>query len=270
VGWADLFSSASSRERTILTKTVTRFFFSPVRVAMLASLCWPCGLSAQWIHGRVIDESSEKPVQAATVYLRLGSTEEPMGMAIADAEGRFSLKIPREGEYRILAESLGYLQLRSPLLALPGAGSSEVQLELRPEPLGLDPVIVTVRNEAMEAWFRRERGINPHSMFGFRALQGERLEEAKARSDDNTNLLRWLYIPISHGREVCVGVPPRPPRRYSTKTEKAGSVDRCGNLFVDGMRVPNEHIEAVDKSSIIAVITFPGTVHMFTRDFDWR
>ena len=43
----------------------------------------------------------------------------------------------------------------------------------------------------------------------------------------------------------------------------------CGSLYVDDRKIPNEHIEDVDMSQVAVVVTLPGTVRMYTYEFDW-
>ena len=54
--------------------------------------------------------------------------------------------------------------------------------------------------------------------------------------------------------------------------------DQCGQLYVDGRRAPNEHIDTYDMKSVVAVVTVGmggagrgagGKVYLFTRDFKW-
>ncbi len=97
------------------------------------------------------------------------------------------------------------------------------------------------------------------------------------KADDNTDLLRWLYIPVTHGLGgVCVGTfggPGMPPRgswrRASPQPEPADGEPQCGSLHVDGYRCRNEHLESIDMNRIGVVVTFLGSVHMYTREFDW-
>ncbi|NIP79950.1 MAG: hypothetical protein GWM90_12295, partial [Gemmatimonadetes bacterium] len=43
----------------------------------------------------------------------------------------------------------------------------------------------------------------------------------------------------------------------------------CGSLYVDDRKIPNEHIEDVDMSQVVVVVTLPGTVRMYTYEFEW-
>jgi len=219
---------------------------------------------AQELVGRVLETASERPVPLAGVIL-LDGDREVVASALADSTGRYRVSAPEPGEYILLVQRLGYFETESPLLALQEGAAYELDLEVRPEPIRLDPVLVTVRNEEMERWFTLALGTNPNTIPFFRAIQGARLEEARLRAKDNTDLLRWLYIPVSHETEVCLG------SRMPAVDRRTGAVGEppCGELFIDGMSVPAEHLDELDKSEIALVVVKPPDVELFTHGFDW-
>jgi hypothetical protein len=133
-----------------------------------------------------------------------------------------------------------------------------------------------VENEALEDFLKLSFGVHPATLPGYRSIQGVRLEEAKLKADDNTDLLRWLYIPVTHGARVCVGTfgaPDLPARsgweRQNARGAAADAQAQCGALYVDDRRCRNELIDTIDMDRIGVVVTFRGAVHMYTRDFDW-
>lgn len=214
------------------------------------------GGAAQEIRGRAADASTGMLIAFAEVAL-LDDDGLPVVAAIADAEGRFVLKAPASGEYYVAMRRLGYVAFRSPLIAVEDGATYDVELEVDPEPVPLRGLEVSVTNETAVNWLRREFGSHPNALRGFRLIQGLRLEEAKSRSDDNTEMLRWLYIPVSHGLRVCV----------------LSLFDTCGQLYVDGRWTPNEHIDRIEMESVEAVVTVRGgaaRVYLFTSDFDWK
>lgn len=212
--------------------------------------------AAQEIRGRAADESTGAAIAFAEVAL-LDGDGLPVVAAVADAEGRFVLKAPASGEYYVAMQRIGYVNMQSPLIAVEDGAAYDVELETAPEPLHLQGLEVSVTNETAVNWLRREFGGPPNAMTGFRLIQGLRLEEAKSRSDDNTGMLRRLYIPVSHAMRVCV----------------LSLFDACGQLFVDGRWTPNEHIDRIDMESVQAVVTVReggSRVYLFTSDFDWK
>jgi hypothetical protein len=249
---------------------------------------------AQVVSGRVIDSTNGAPVSLVGVHL-LDRQRDHVAITVADSLGRYFLTVPDSAEYFIVAQRYGYTDLESPLLAISNQRDYDLDLELTPAPIGLGGVTVTVRNEEVIDWLTREFGVNPSEAFGFRLLQGARLEEAKANAEyEPTGTLRWLYVPISHGRCVSINALPRPQsvsgrsgvrnQAFAPGTPPAGMRSRedampatgsgpdgqdCGSLMVDDRVIPNELIDTVDMTSIAVVVTLPGSVRMYTYEFNW-
>lgn len=264
-----------------------------VAVAVSLGLLRASDATAQTVRGTVLDASNGRPVALAGVYL-LDRERNSLVVAVADSLGRYGLSVPDSGEYFLVAERFGYHDLESPLLAISDERDYGLDLELRPQPLGLEPLNVTVRNEQVIEWLTREFGVNPTGAFGFRLLQGERLAEARTKGGNRpTETLRWLYIPVSHGLGcVAINATPRAatvgyrgprnqafpaPGTAQTGTRSMEQIrsdfergpDTCGSVFVNDQLLPNEQIETIDMSSIAAIVTLPGLVRMYTFDFDW-
>jgi hypothetical protein len=240
-------------------------------------------LEAQEIRGRVVDSENGAAVGLAAIFL-LDRDRNPVAAWAADVDGNYILTAPEGGEYIMIVERLGYFESESPLLAVEEGGVYGVDFEMRPEPFRLDPLEVTVQNEKLEDFLTLEFGRHPASLAGYRSIQGARLEEAKLMSDDNTETLRNLYIPVSHGARVCVGslgAPGHPARsaweRQNEAVEAATAgpseaptrTGQCGALFVDGYQCLNEQFESINMDRIGVVVTFTNAVHLYTRDFDW-
>lgn len=146
----------------------------------------------------------------------------------------------------------------------------------------LDPLRVSVRNEELEEYLTREIGENPNGVFGYRVIQGLALEEVKAGAEDNTEVLRRLFIPVHHGRQVCVrwgGFAPRPsptalggtsdPNGTPASEREPDTNFPCGRLYVNGYECPAELLERLDPDHIAVVVTLGGNVHLYRRDFEW-
>jgi len=243
-------------------------------LASMAFICGGAGLSAQDITGRIVDAQNGAPIGLAAIIV-LDTDRKPVFTRAADVEGFYSLSLPRSGEYYLVVERLGYFENESPLLAVEASGSYGVDIEMRPEPFRLDPLEVTVDNERLEDFLTLTFGQHPASLPGYRAIQGIRLQEAKVKAVDNTDLLRWLYIPVSHGLKVCVnvyggGLPGRSTMdRINERSAELDLEAQCGALYVDGYRCRNEHIESIVMDRIAVVVTLSGSVHLYTREFDW-
>jgi len=248
--------------------------------ALVAALCLPRDAAAQEIQGQIVDAQNNAPVGLAAIIL-LDSDRKPVAGSSADVDGYYRIATPGSGQFYIRVERLGYFENETPLFEVGADGEYGIDLEMRPEPFRLDPLEVTVTNEKLENFLTLEFGQHPATLPGYRNIQGARLAEAMARAKDNTDLLRWLYIPVSHGRRVCVGsfgAPPLPERmsyeRTNARAEAAANVDgtaasQCGALYLDGYRCRNEHIEEIDRNRIGVVVPLDGAVYLYTRDFDW-
>lgn len=123
------------------------FRLSSYSVAALVLLLPFAGeVRAQSVVGRVIDGSSGTPIHTAEVAL-LDSTGAPVGLAITNAEGRFSIRVAHDGVYRLEANAPGYAPLitKSLEVAYPEIVTVELRLGLRPiEVDGID--VVTTRS----------------------------------------------------------------------------------------------------------------------------
>lgn len=226
----------------------------------------------QTLTGRVLDSRDGARVATAGVFL-LNRDGERVGATAADTAGAYLIELPGPGEYRLFVQRIGYFEAESPLFSVVAVRTYHMDVEVRPEPIPLDPISVSVRNETMESWLRKELGVNPHSIWGFRAYQGERLEAAKVEARDNTGMLRRLYIPVSHGRQVCFGYPMPSVQRGSRRMTEPGTGQigepPCGKLYVDGLPVPSEHIDSFDHRRIAVVAWIPPNLHLYTVGFDW-
>lgn len=262
--------------------------------ALLTVLGGPASIEAQQVRGRVLDATNGQPVQLAGVWL-LDRDRGQVDLAMADSVGRYFVTVPDSGEYFIVAERFGYFETESPLLAISGSRDYDLDLELRPEPIRVEGLDVAVRNEEVVRWLTLEYGRNPSEFFGFRILQGTRLQEAKTKGRfDPTQTMRWLYIPVSHGGCVSINansyaeivspmagprarpfepgaVPGGTSERTAQGSEADPDADPCGgtSLFVNDRHVPNSLLDTVDMRSIAVVITLPNLVRMYTYDFDW-
>jgi len=261
--------------------------------ALVALLALAAPARAQVVRGTVVDATNERPVSLAGVQL-LDAERNSLLVAMSDSLGRYALTVPDSGAYYLVAQRFGYEDMESPLLAISNAREYVLDLELHPEPLGLGEITVTVRNEQAVTWLTREFGRNPAEYFGFRLLQGDRLTEAKVKGKmDPTETLRWLYVPVSHG-PACVSINATPrattvgwrgPRASgfaepgsapagTTSLDRQprdsdGATTGCGSLMINDRVVPNEQLDRIDMSSIAVVVTLPGSVRMYTYDFDW-
>jgi hypothetical protein len=85
-------------------------------------LALPTSLHSQSIQGVVLERSAQAPITGAIVLL-LDEADTQLGGTLTDADGRFLLRVPVPGRYRVRAERIGYVSVASPLLEV-GAGAT--------------------------------------------------------------------------------------------------------------------------------------------------
>lgn len=258
---AEMHRCTPSRTRTALALAAAAAVALPAQRA-----------AAQVISGTVLDSVSETPVVAAGVFL-LDRQRDKLAVVVTDEEGLYRMEVPGAGEYLLFIQRIGYLDTESPLFHVGQNRVYSLDFDLKQEPIPLDPISVVVNNDAMESWLRRELGVNPNSVFGFRSYQGQRLQEIKALSRDNTEMLRRLFVPVRHGREVCLGygmpsIERGSPSMTNWSVMRITAAD-CGKLFVDDMLVPTEHIDSFDHRRVAVVVLLPPNVHLYTFGFKW-
>jgi hypothetical protein len=114
------------------------------RITLAALLGVPTSSYAQSIVGLVTDDLTGAPIPLTTVLL-VDSTDTAVSWTVSGADGRFRLTAPGAGAYRLFASRLAYERIISPQLQVQEPGSLEVELRLKPRPLALDSLTVTVR-----------------------------------------------------------------------------------------------------------------------------
>lgn len=257
----------------------------PSALVLLSLLALAPGASAQDVQGRVMEEASGGPVAFAGIFV-MDEERHVVGSAMADSLGRYSLTLPRPGRYTLLAQRLGYFEAASPLVEVPGTGAYAVDFEMRPEPIRLEGIGVAVEPEAQNGWARDRllfmqqeidtSHFNPARHFGFRLITGARLEEAKIRSDDALEMLRWVYVPIYNSLDgMCARMRPASSRggglrALSDHSSMPLPTWRCGDVYLDGVPLPAEHVETLPLRNIHAVIVIPPQLHIVTVGFERR
>lgn len=247
----------SARDRDRGSRGPVGALLLPAALAALLA-CGADALRAQEIVGKVLDEVRETPVAGAVVSL-VTFTGETDAQTIADPEGRFRIAPTREGEYYLQASRLGYETGRTPLLKLEMTGTAPVDVLLRPAPVGLEGLSVTV--DRLERIRRELRfaGVTPEQL-GQRFVTRAQFESLLPRADVG-NILEWSNIAgigflrtedlsgMSDDIGLCVYL-----ERARNRITGGG---RCALPVLDGVPVPGTLIQAVNPWDVeaIAVLT---------------
>jgi Carboxypeptidase regulatory-like domain len=127
-------------------------------IVLLASVTTPGTLGAQTIAGRVLDDLTEVPISTAAIML-LDSTDTAVERVESDSVGRFFIRAPGAGMYRLYANRLAYEEFLSETFSLGEVGSVELLLRMAPMPVELDPFVVTAEWQRVkleeEGFYRR-------------------------------------------------------------------------------------------------------------------
>lgn len=116
-----------------------RLLFTSILCAFLAT-----GVGAQTVVGRVIADTDGTPLRSVAVTL-LGESNDQAGRTLTDEDGRFVLRAPSPGIYRVVADHLGYRRLESPLATLGSDQTMTIDFELPIDPIEVEGIEVAVQ-----------------------------------------------------------------------------------------------------------------------------
>lgn len=135
-------------------------------IGVTASLCiaFASGAAAQHIRGKVSDATAQTPVAAVKLDLARGS--ELIASTLSDSLGRFSLTVPRAGEYELRALRVGYATTIVPAVRILSSETLEVELALAVAAIPLDPLRIVARGRTVSRYLgevgfydREQRGV---------------------------------------------------------------------------------------------------------------
>ncbi len=205
--------------------------------------------AAQTLVGSVLEEGRNTPVAGATISL-VDQDGEHRAYAISDSLGHFQLAPPEPGEYVVEAAALGYEPANSPLFAMTLEGSVPFEFVLRPSPIGLEGLDVSVEPiDVVAERLLRQYGQSPASL-GRRWIDRAALSSL-AMSGDPGVAIQWLGVPrvwvmegAKHGRNprLCV---------QDLRTRA------CAIIILNGVKIDPAAALAIDFHQLeaIAVLT---------------
>ncbi len=227
----------------------------------------PAGeLRAQTILGRVLDQVNEQPVEGVLVSL-IARTGERRARALSDSIGRFVIEPPEAGEFLLVTDRFGYLETRSPLLALSTEGQAPLDLMIAPEPIGLEGLEISVEEQAVEQLSRM--GLSADAL-GNRWIDREKIDAIPVKRDMGVILERTAQAGIRVTRPenltmgsadigLCVSL-------YRVRTADGGG--QCALIVLDGipmsgvgaLDIDPEGIESIALLEPIEATTYYGTL----------
>lgn len=232
-----------------------------------------CGVSqapaaGQMVLGRVTSEAGGVPLAGVPVSLLRGAHNTVRG-GLTDAEGRYLLEAPAAGEYRVVADQLGYRRLESPLLAIGMDRTVTIDFELPIDPVELEGIEVEVqRRRELEARVE-QYGVSP-KLLGSRFVPRSEMQK-RPNALNVGEVLQWQNL-----AGIRVGWSNNPP---SLCVQVARARNGCALTVLDGVLVDDEFAASIPAAALeAAVILRPaeatlsygtigssGAVLLFTR-----
>jgi hypothetical protein len=109
---------------------------------VVAALSYAPQTSAQLLRGRVVEATTAVAVKGATIRV-LGLDSMPVAIGIADDSGKFTIEIPRKGEYRLEFSRIGYaLRLSKPMQLDSGRAYEVNNVQMAPRAVAIAPLPV--------------------------------------------------------------------------------------------------------------------------------
>lgn len=109
----------------------------------------PARASGQELRGAIVDATTARPVVLAYIGL-LAPGRQFVVAALADGEGRFSIRAPEPGAYFLYVARTGYRPVLDGLFELGEDGVLELSVGMTPAPIPVDPVVVEVERRGVD------------------------------------------------------------------------------------------------------------------------
>jgi hypothetical protein len=111
---------------------------------VIAHLFLSSGLEAQVVRGVAVEAGEGTPIAGGTVVL-LDGGDARVGAVLTDGEGRFQIRAPEPGRYRLRLERIGYAAHLTPVFDLAAGEVHEHRLQVRSASVQLAGIQVTGR-----------------------------------------------------------------------------------------------------------------------------
>lgn len=230
---------------------------------------------AQTLRGRVLEGGTDRPVVGAALSL-VDASGRHVTTTDSGPLGHFTLTPPQAGDFTVRIVRIGYEEMTSPLISFTDTGEADVDFELRPLPIGLDGLDVSVESEPDR--YLTSYGLS-EAQLGSRWIDRGEIE-AVTSALRTKDVIRWagvggVYIHESNGSPgtapLCVGF-------WRAKSVRSANPP-CAITFLNGARIDAVEANQITPNEIesIAVLTpleatflhgtqgSPGAVMIWTR-----
>lgn len=234
-------------------------------LGLLLTALMPRALAAQAVHGRLLDLATDQPVASAEVeLLRANDRDHPAATAVTDDSGRFVLRAPAPGRYRLHAMRIGYEPVTTPPFdLLAGDAALEVEVRLSAVAVVLAPLtIMSERAPLVESPRLQDAGYyDRKARYGREGLGvGEFLEQEEIRQtnpsrvSDALRMVRGVWVQGGGGRRQVITL------RGHGSLRGAGNARCIPQVYVDGAPAATgaDVDDLVSPWSLAAVEVYPG------------
>ncbi len=128
-----------------MTRSPAARLLTLAALAVAGWLLCPLPAATQTVTGTAVAEENLRPLQAALVAL-LDSAGHRRVNVLTDSAGRFLLRAPAPGRYRVLLSHIGRRDVVSGEASLRAGATVDVRLEVAIAPLLLKPIVVDARS----------------------------------------------------------------------------------------------------------------------------
>lgn len=231
-------------------------------VACAAVVCLAGPLPAQTIEGQILDTETGLPVPLGLVMMFTESGDS-VTSAVANEMGRFQVTSSEPGSFLLLAAALGYEETPAGVFELGEDARMTVEYGLRPQPLPIDAVVVSLDQPAAmhqlvrNGFVRRlQRGLGAF-------LTPYDIERSSARSTEQLLAavpgvqVRSVFAELSDGAGTAMFPRPDIGEAVHIRSNQGGWCQPT--IYVNGARVPYSPDTGLtlsmmtDRSSIDAI-----------------
>ena len=222
---------------------------------MLANVCGllllPAGLGAQRLTGVVLDATNDRPVAVA----RLTVLDEEGGIVadgLSGPDGRFAIRLPKEGVYQLAVEGFGFYTSLSAGVTVERDASLSLMVRLMPNPVQVDSLVVTIAGSGKleQVGFRAREKSGQGHFYGRKEIAKKQGSRGIPELLAGTTGVRVITV---RGQE----------RILFLASPTATDASWCSpTLYVDGVQYlpPWEKALRLDEIEALEVYTRPGQV----------
>ncbi len=196
------------------------------------------------IIGVVVDQEDGKPIEGVEVGLRGLSM-----VRVTDARGKFEMESVPPGAMVLEFSHLGF-RVRTDSIVLPPEETLEVRVTMTPDPIPLDPILVSVRSKVLEVngfFRRREQGLS--------GVHLTKEQIAERRPSNLTDLFSSIPGARLANRDGVVG----PVVVFPRGKLLGGGTETCyPAIWLDGVLTPGMEIDQISPYSVEGIEVYQG------------